>query len=175
MGKPPNIAEITKERLRRAAAKVKNDHPDHVGDLGFRVFRLDASNIRSWDPKPDDLEGALLSGLNHVKPNRSEHDILYEILLKLGLDLCVPIETKTIRNKEVHSVGAATLIACLAESITHDEAESLAVGIANWHDLASPAGESTIIFRDSAFVDDVAKANLTETLRQRGISNVRSL
>ena len=88
---------------------------------------------------------------------RSEQDILYEVLLKLGLDLCVPMETRTITGKSVHSVGAGTLIACLDEKITREEVEPLALGIAEWHDELAPAGDSTVVFRDSAFADDVAK------------------
>ena len=175
LGKPRNIAELTKERLRRAAAKVKSENPGYGGDLGFRVFKLDSSNIRAWDPSPDDLEGALLSGLDHIVPGRTEHDILCELLLKLGLDLCVPIETKTIAEKSVHSVGAGTLIVCLDDAISRDDVEPLALGISDWYDALSPAGESTVVFLDSAFADDVAKTNLAETLKQRGLGNVRSL
>ena len=173
--KPRTIAELTKERLRRVGAKVKSKNPDYVGDLGFRVFKLDTSNIRAWDPNPDNLEGALLAGLDHIEPGRTEQDILYELLLKLGLDLCVPIETKTIGGKSVHSVGAGTLFACLDEAITRDDVEPLAAGIADWHGVLAPAGECTVVFRDSAFADDVAKTNLAETLKQRGLGNVRSL
>ncbi len=175
LGKPRNIAELTKERLWRAAAKVKSENPGYVGDLGFRVFKLDTSNIRAWDPRPNDLEGALLSGLDHIEPGRTEKDILYELLLKLGLDLCVPIETKTIADRSVHSVGAGTLIVCLDGAISRDDVDPLAVGIADWYDALSPAGESTVVFLDSAFADDVAKTNLAETLKQRGLGNVRSL
>ena len=175
LGRPPNIAEITKERLRRAGGKIGTDHPDYSGDLGFRVFKLDTSNITAWDPNPDELEGALLASLDHIQPGRTEQDILYELLLKLGLDLCVPIETKMIAGKTVHSVGAGTLFACLDEVIARDGAEPLAAGIAEWHDELAPAGECTVVFRDSAFADDVAKTNLAETLKQRGLGNVRSL
>ena len=175
LGKPRNIAELTKERLRRAAAKVRSENPGYGGDLGFRVFKLDSSNIRVWDPKPDDLEDALLSGLDHIVPGRTEQDILCELLLKLGLDLCVPIETKTIADKSVHSVGAGTLIVCLDDAISRDDVEPLALGISDWYDALSPAGESTVVFLDSAFADDVAKTNLAETLKQRGLGNVRSL
>ena len=94
---------------------------------------------------------------------------------KLGLDLCVPIETRTISGKAVHSVGAGTLFACLDETISRNDAEPLAGGIADWHDALAPAGECTVVFRDSAFADDVAKTNLAETLKQRGLGNVRSL
>jgi adenine-specific DNA-methyltransferase len=62
------------------------------GDLGFRVFKLDRSNIRAWDPNPANLENALFEGVEHLHDGRTEQDVLYELLLKLGLDLCVPIE-----------------------------------------------------------------------------------
>ena len=175
LGKPQNIAELTKERLRRSAKQVQQVAAAEEGDCGFRVFKLDTSNIRAWDPNPDDLEGALLAGLDHIEPGRTEQDILYELLLKLGLELCVPIETKIIAGKSVYSVGAGTLFACLDEAIARDDVESLAAGIADWHGVLAPAGECTVVFRDSAFADDVAKTNLAETLKQHGIGNVRSL
>ena len=174
-GLATNVAEISKERIRRAAAKIKEEHPDYHGDLGFRVFKLDTSNIRSWEPDRDDLEGSLLQNVEHIKSDRSEDDILYELLLKLGLDLCVPIETRTIAGKSVHSVGAGTLIACLDEKIDENDIETLAHGIVEWHEEMKPAGETTVVFRDSAFADDVAKTNLTAILEQRGLGNVRSL
>ena len=149
--------------------------PGYCGDLGFRVFKLASSNIRTWDPNPDDLEGALFAGLDHIEAGRTEQDILYELLLKPGLDLCVPIETKAIAGKSVHSVGAGTLFACLDEAIARDDVQPLAAGVADWHDALAPAGECTVVFRDSAFADDVAKTNLAETLKQRGLGNVRSL
>ena len=173
--KPRNIAELTKERLRRAAKKIKDESPLFAGDLGFRVFRLDYSNIRTWEPERDDLEKTLLDNVEHIKPGRSEQDILYELLLKLGLDLCVPIETQTIVGKVVHSVGAGTLLACLDEKVTREQVEPLALGIVAWYKELAPAGETTCVFRDSAFEDDVAKTNLTAILQQHGLRNVRSL
>ena len=172
---PRNIAELTKERLRRAGKELRDQASIYDGDLGFRVFKLDTSNIRAWNPKPDDLEGALRSSLEHIEPGRTEQDILYELLLKLGLDLCAPVETRIIAGKFVHAVGAGALIACLDEAISRDDSEPLALGIVDWHDELSPVGESIIIFRDSAFCDDVAKTNLAEILGQRGLGNVRSL
>ena len=114
--KPSTIAELTKERLRRAAEKVRDEKPMFSGDLGFRVFKLDTSNIRAWDPNREDLDGTLLESIEHIKPDRSEEDILYELLLKLGLDLCVPVESRTIAGKAVRSIGAGTLITCLDET-----------------------------------------------------------
>ena len=175
LGKPPNIAELTKERLRRAGNKIKNENPMFIGDLGFRVIKLDTSNVRAWEPDLDNIEGTLLQNVEHIKPGRREEDILYEVLLKLGLDLCVPIETRNIVGKSVRSIGAGTLITCLDGRIARKEVEPLAHGIAEWHDELAPAGDSTLVFRDSAFEDDVAKTNLAAILEQRGLGNVRSL
>ena len=63
-------------------------------DLGFRVFKLDTSNIRAWNPNRDDLEQTLLDHEEHILTGRSEDDIVYELLLKLGLDLCVPMQSR---------------------------------------------------------------------------------
>ena len=175
IGQRRSIAELTKERLRRAARRVKDEKLTFSGDFGFRVFKLDTSNIRAWEPDRNDLDGALLENIDHITPGRSEEDILYEVLLKLGLDLCVPIETRNIVGKSVRSIGAGTLIACLEEKITQEEVELLAHGIAEWHDELAPAGDSTVVFRDSAFADDFAKTNLAAILEQRGLENVRSL
>jgi adenine-specific DNA-methyltransferase len=174
-GKPRTIAELTKERLRRAAKKIKDENPLFKGDLGFRVFKLDSSNIRAWEPDRENLEQTLRDHADHLKADRSEQDILYELLLKLGLDLCVPIETKTIAGKAVHSIGGGVLLACLATRITREEVEPLALGIVAWHQALAPAGDTTCRFRDSAFADDVAKTNLAAILNQHGLATVRSL
>jgi len=175
LGKPRTIAELTKERLRRAAAKIKADNPMFTGDTGFRVFKLDTSNIRAWSPNPADLEHTLFAHQDHLVDGRTESDILYELLLKLGLDLCVPIEKRSIAGRYVYSVGSGVLMACLAESISLDDVELLAQGIVAWHEELAPAGDTTCVFRDSAFADDVAKTNLAAILEQHGIQNVRSL
>jgi len=170
-----NIAELTKERLRRAAKSVKDENPMFAGDLGFRVFKLSSSNIRAWEPDRRNLPKSLLESVDHLKTDRTETDILYELLLKLGLDLCVPIERKKLSGKDVHSIGGGVLLACLADNITRDQVEPLAEGLVNWHKALAPAGDTTCVFRDSAFADDVAKTNLAAILEQHGIANVRSL
>jgi len=175
LGKPRTIAELTKERLRRAATKIKADNPLFAGDTGFRVFKLDHSNIRAWNPNPADLEASLFDHQDHLLEGRSEADVLYELLLKLGLDLCVPIEQRTIAGREVHSVGGGVLMTCLSEQITREQVEPLAQGIIDWHKDLAPAGDTTCVFRDSAFENDVAKTNLAAILEQHGIQNVRSL
>lgn len=175
LGKFRTIAELTKERLRRASKKIKAQNPLFAGDLGFRVFKLDSSNIRAWQPNRDDLEKTLLDHAEHIVAGRSEQDILYELLLKLGLDLTVPIEQKTIAGKFVHSVGAGALLVCLSETIDRDTIEPLAQGIVGWHKELKPAVDTRVVFRDSAFADDVAKTNITAILQQHGLDDVRSL
>lgn len=175
LGKPCTIAELTKERLRRAAKKIKQEHPDWDGDTGFRVFKLDSSNIKAWNPQPEDVEAQLEAFVDHLEEGRTEADLLYELLLKLGLDLCVPIEQKEIAGKTVHSIGGGVLMTCLAEKITSEETEALGQGMVEWHREQVPAGDTTCVFRDSAFENDVAKTNLAAILEQAGIANVRSL
>jgi adenine-specific DNA-methyltransferase len=173
--KYPNIAELTKERLRRAAKKINDDNSLFEGDLGFRAFKLASSNIRAWEPNRGDLPTTLEEFVDHLKSDRTEQDILFELLLKLGLDLAVPVEQKVIAGKTVHNIGAGAIIVCLAKSITAAEVEALCLGIVAWHEELATAGETTVVFRDSAFADDVAKTNLTAILQQHGLENVRSL
>jgi adenine-specific DNA-methyltransferase len=106
---------------------------------------------------------------------RSEQDVLYELLLKLGLDLCVPIEKKQIAGKAVHSIGGGALIVCLADGLTKDVVEALANGIVAWRKALAPAVDTRVVFKDSGFADDVAKTNMAAILNQNGILDVRSL
>lgn len=175
ISKPRTIAELTKERLRRAGQKVKTDNPLFVGDIGFRVFKLDKSNLRLWNPNPDGLAQSLLDHHEHIVEGRTEADIVYELLLKLGLDLCVPMESHDIAGKAVSAVGGGVLMLCLAEKIAAEEVEPLAGGIVAWHKELTPAGDATVVFRDSAFANDVAKTNMAAILAQNGLENVRSL
>lgn len=175
IGKPRRISELTKERLRRAAAKIRADKPTYQGDVGFRTFKLAQSNISAWEPVPTDLEGTLLANTEHLVPGRTEQDVLYELLLKLGLDLCVPIEKKDIAGKAVHSVGGGALIVCLADGLTKDMVETVANGIVTWRTELAPAVDTRVVFKDSGFADDVAKANMAAILNQNGILDVRSL
>jgi len=179
LGRPRNIAELTKERLRRASSKIKNENPMFAADLGFRVFKLDSSNIQAWDPNRADLAASLEAHAKNLKLDRSEQDILFELLLKLGLDLTVPITTKkmggTKKKHDVYSIGGGVLLVCLSDAIARDDIEPVAMGIIRWHGEQAPAGESTVVFRDSAFAEDVAKTNLAAILNQHGLPTVRSL
>lgn len=169
------ISEITKERLRRAAKRSLEKNPGVEVDYGFRVFSLAESNIRAWNPSPENLQATLDDYVEHLLPSRTERDVLYELLLKLGLDLAEPIESRQIAGKTVYSVGAGALLACLSDGITREVAEPLALRIAEWQKTLAPASGSKLVFKDSAFADDVAKTNLAAILSQHGLDDVRSL
>jgi adenine-specific DNA-methyltransferase len=180
IGKPRNIAELTKERLRRAGKKIREESPLLAGDLGFRVFKLASSNIREWDPDSNKIAETLEASIEHLKADRTEQDILFELLLNLGLDLCVPIETQKVEGSPkqfhvLHSIGGGSLLVCLSKSIPPADVEPLALALVGWHQELKPAGDTTVIFRDSAFADDVAKTNITAILQQQGLETVRSL
>ena len=172
-----SIAAMTAARLVRASKEVRAAAPLLHPDLGFRVFKLATSNIAAWSSDRNDLPGTLEAAADHLKKDRTEQDILYELLLKRGLDLCVPIETKTIAGKTIHAIGAGVLMACLVTHISRAEVEPLALGIIAWRKELNPAGDAQVIFRDTAFVDDVAKVNLTQILCQYGFDEkaVRSI
>ncbi|MBF0400367.1 MAG: site-specific DNA-methyltransferase [Magnetococcales bacterium] len=181
----PTIAEITKERVRRVIKKLNDAEAGQLDlsdgakqDRGFRVFKLDASNLKPWDPNPEDIGRTLLDHVDHILPDRSEQDLLFELLLKLGLELTVPMETRTITGKAVHAIGGGALVVCLANQIARKEVETLAQGILDWRMELAPAVSTTFVFRDSAF-DDVSKTNLAAILEQNlpasELAGIRSL
>ncbi len=170
LGRPRTIAELTKERLRRAGEKVRADNPAADVDTGFRVYKLATSNLKPWQPGPD-LAADLLDAADNLLPGRSEDDLLAELLLKTGVDLVLPGETRTVTQRTVHAFGGGTLIVCLADIPAH-AATALGEGICDWLEVLDPPGRTTFFFRDTAFDPGgnhaaEAKANLAATLRQR--------
>ncbi|AOK30770.1 MULTISPECIES: site-specific DNA-methyltransferase [Burkholderia] len=178
LGVPLNLAELTKERIRRAAKLIAAEYPGRRADLGFRVFKLDSTNVAEWDPYSDDVQQSLLAAVEHVKPNRSDEDLLAELMLKLGLDLCARIDTQTIAGKTVHLIDDA-IVACFDAPISRADTDALGEGIGELIGAmdAGPlfARDVTCVFRDSSFVDDVAKVNLSAILEQHGVKRIRSL
>jgi adenine-specific DNA-methyltransferase len=168
------IADIGKERIRRAGEKILQDNADKDDienlDIGFKVFKLDSSNIEPWDGDFENLENALLSAVNNIKKDRSEDDVLYEILLKYGLDLTVPIEERQINGKTVYSIGLGALVICLDDAITLDVVE----GIGGLQKELAPE-VMRVVFKDSGFKDDVVKTNAIQILKKYGIEDVKSL
>ncbi len=165
------ICEIGKERLRRAGKKIKEENPLHSGnlDIGFKVFKLDSSNIKGWDGLPDNLEKSLFESQDNIKSDRTEEDVLFEILLKYGLDLTLPIEEKVIEGKKVFNVGFGALFICLGNDLTSKVAE----GIGQWKETLKPE-TCRVIFKDGGFTD-VEKTNSVQTLKRFGIQEIKSI
>lgn len=163
-----NICEIGKERIRRAANKIKEeklekakkdglfaDYKDEQ-DYGFRVNRLDSSNMQDVYYKPQDYsQGTLDMFADNVKEGRTAEDLLTQILLDWGLPLSLPIERKTISGKEVYAVAGDSLYCCFDDGID----EAFAKEIAKEKPLR-------IVFRDKGFKDDTAKENVKQLLKQ---------
>lgn len=168
------IAEITKERIRRAGEKIKQDFKGKEGidklDVGFKAFKLDSSNIVAWDGNPDNLAEQLNAFSNNIKTDRTEEDILFEILLKYGLDLTVAIEEKTIAQQKVYSVGLGTLFICLSNNITPEVSE----GIGIWKQELNPT-RCRVIFKDTGFASDKDKVNAMQILKRFGVEEVNSI
>lgn len=163
------IADLTKERLRRAGQKIRAEHPNAKVDTGFRVYKLATSNLKPWQPDADNLEASILDAVDNVLPDRTEHDLLVELLLKTGIDLTMPAERRTIAEQTVHALGGGALMVCLG-NIGADDAEALGQGMADWVDQLDPV-QTTVYFKDTGLGADgnraATKANLAAILRQR--------
>lgn len=164
------IAEISKERIRRAAAKIKQENPDYQGDLGFKALKLDSTNIKPWELDFDLTEQDLEDQISNIKHGREEEDVLYEVLLKYGLDLTLPITEHSVAGHKVFDIGMGALMICLSDDITLDVVE----GIAKLKDELNPE-IMRVVFKDAGFADDVVKTNAVQILKQAGIEDVRSL
>ena len=165
------ITDIAKERIRRVVKKIRENEPDKSKDidLGFKVFKLDTSNIKSWDGNPENLDSSLFDSVSNIKSDRSEEDVLYEILLKYGLDLTLPIEERDIHGIKVFNVGLGSLFICLGDEITSKVAE----GIGEWKEECDPE-VCKVIFKDNGFTD-VEKTNSVQILKRFGINEIRSI
>lgn len=175
LGLPLNIAALAQERVRRSAEAIRQEYPDFDGDTGFRLFRLASSNLVTWNPDRTDLEATLLSHQEHLVEGRDESDLLFELLLKRGVKLTTPVETRKVGDATIHSVGFGVLFACFTASIAKDEVDQIGQAILSWHKELEPETDSHVFFRDSAFENDVVKTNMAAILEQNGISHVRSL
>lgn len=163
------IAEIGKERIRRVIKKKLTTPSTDKVNLGMKVFKLHSSNIKSWDGNPDNLESSLFDSATNIKSDRTEEDVLYEILLKYGLDLTLPIEERNIQGKKVFNVGMGSLFICLSDDITSKVAE----GIGEWKEECDPE-VCRVIFKDNGFTD-VEKTNSVQILKRFGINEIRSI
>lgn len=181
----PTIADLTAERLRRAGAKIKAEHAEKLAsqttplDTGFRVFKLDSANVRAWEAPTTDKAtaeqiGTLLEGAaDAIKPDRTDDDLLWGVMLNLGLAPDSKVEARGVSCKDgqdrtIHIAGGGTLLCCFAKAIDAAAGEQLAEALATIAREKGVEGELTVVFRDSAFGGkDAAKVNLVENLKQR--------
>ncbi len=183
------IAEIGKERIRRAGEKIQESlaskpprqaspaTPPTEGyaegggwcDCGFKVFKLDTSNIKAWNPTPETLQDDLLNAVDNILVGRTDEDLLYEVLIKYGLPLTLPVEKVQFGQHTGFSVGMGSLIACFAQGITLETVQAIA-------NLSTPENPVLrVVFRDSSFADDNVKTNAVQRLKQAGIEDVVSV
>ena len=172
----PTICEVGKERIRRAGIKLKNESPLTTQNLdtGFRVYKLDSSSVKAWDSDPGHLKDALEQSLFNIKPERSDIDLLYELILKFGLNLTVKITEHEIAGKKVYETGNGELIACLADGITNDVAEGIGKLWENSKKNDTDV-KCRVVFKDTGFYGekgDEVKSNSILLLKQYGIDNV---
>lgn len=193
-----NICEIGKERIRRAGEKIKaeveeqnaqlkiGEEPKKVPDIGFKVFKLDSSNLKKWNPNvgmvtkehqeteqlsfdtmefsAKQLEFDLQGMVENYVDGRSELDMVYEIMLKMGMELTWPLETHTIGGKNVYEIGMGALMICLDDQITTEVAEGM---VTLYKELAPETWR--VVFKDNGFADDSAKVNIKEILKTAGL------
>lgn len=172
IGRPHVLTEIGKERIRRAAKKIKEENPLFAGDMGFKVFKLDTSNIIPWNPDPDNIELTMRNVVENMLAGRTRQDLLYEVLLKCNLPLTLPIEENKFGSNTVYIVGAGALAICLDQSIPQTIAEE----IVKLRDKYAPIVPMQVVFRDNGFTD-VSKTNALQILKQAGFEEkaVRTL
>ncbi|OSB57725.1 site-specific DNA-methyltransferase, partial [Klebsiella pneumoniae] len=169
------ISELTKYRLIESGKKVKDGNPDWNGDVGFRVFKLDTSNIRPWEATAETLSEQIDAYVSPILEGRSEEDLLTELMLKRGIDLSVNIETRQFDGLTVSCVDGGKLFTCFANQIPASSVEELTKGIIDWHKSLKAGKDTVCYFLDDAFENNVAKTNLCAIMEQHGLTNLHSL
>lgn len=152
------IAEIAKERIRRAGKKILEGerHPDWNSDVGFRVLKIDTSNMEDVYYRPDELDQkGLLDTVDNIKKDRTPEDLLFQVLVDWGVDLTLPIRRETVQDKTVFFVDENALVACFETGVTEELVKELA--------KAEPL---RVVFRDNGFVSDAVKINVEQIFRQ---------
>ncbi len=152
-----SVSEISKERIRRAGAKILEGecHPDWNRDVGFRVLKIDSSNMADVYYTPDATTQAdLLTRVDNIKPDRSPEDLLFQVLLDWGVDLTLPITRESVAGKTVFTVAGTALIACFDNGVD----ETLVKTLATRHPLR-------VVFKDTGFKDDATKINVKQIFK----------
>lgn len=161
-----NICEIGKERIRLAGKRILETNKEADGieklDVGFKVFKLDETNLKNWDEESMNLEKDLIDLVEPIKEDRSQEDVVYEILLKYGIDVTMPIEEVEINGKNIYSVGQDYLLICLERELTLEHIEEMA--------KLNPA---RVVFYDEGFKNDTVRTNAQQILKRYGVEDIR--
>ena len=177
-----NICEIGKERIRRAGEKINaeiiennkqislDEQEKKLVDVGFKVFKLDTSNIKKWNPDFDNLEDSFVDSINNLVDGRSELDLVYEIMLKYGLDLTYPVEELSYGDKKIYSIAFGMLVICVAEDVSKDIADFIVE-----YKKQNNIEEMRTVFKDGCFKDDSTQMSIKETLKSAGIEEFITL
>lgn len=149
------ICEIGKERIRRAGEKIKAEHPDAEVDTGFRVFRVDSSNMKDVYFHPEQITQTMLGEtVSNIKEDRTDLDLLYDCMLRCGVEIDLPHTTTVVDGCKVHNVDSGALMACFDENVSDNVIHAMA--------QENPV---QAIFRDSSFATDADKINVTEIFK----------
>ena len=151
------VCEIGKERIRRAGKKIKEESPSTTQDLdtGFRVLKLDSTNMQDIYYSPKDISQAdLFSQVDNVKPNRTGEDLLFQVMLELGATLDSKIETTTVAGKTIYNVAEGYLVACFDPDVTDEVVKAIA--------LMLPA---YAVLRDTSMKDDSTATNFEQIFK----------
>ena len=155
-----NICEIGKERIRRAGDKILEESDNKDLDIGFKVFKLDSSNLEKWDPDYNNLEQILLTAKDNIKFYRTQEDLIYEIMLKYGVDLALPIKKHEITGNTIYSIGFGALLICLDDNITKEICDKI---------IKLGSEGTRVVFKDNGFKSDSEKTNIKEILKTNNI------
>jgi len=163
-----NICEIGKDRIHRAGDKIVEETGKTNLDTGFKVFKLDTSNLKTWDPDTENLEQDLFDLQDNIKDGRSKQDLLFELLLKVGIPLTTPIEEVKLNDKVIYNVGFGGVLLCLEDEIDLDTVHKMIK-------LKPEDFDTKVIFKETGFLNDSVKTNAIQTLKKNGITDVRSV
>lgn len=155
--KPHLLTEVAKERIRRAGKKIKEESPLTTQDLdtGFRVLKLDSTNMQDIYYSPKDISQAdLFSQVDNVKPDRTGEDLLFQVMLELGATLDSKIETTTVAGKTIYNVAEGYLVACFDPDVTDDVVKAIA--------QMQPA---YAVLRDTSMKDDSTATNFEQIFK----------
>ncbi len=165
LGVAHTICEIGKERIRRAARKISEDHPYAVFDGGFRVLKCDSSNMKDIYYTPSETQQSLFDTYaDNIKEDRTPEDLLFQVMLDLGVLLSSKIEETTIAGKQVFNVADGFLIACFDKDVTEETVKAVAEKKPYY-----------AVFRDSSMANDSVATNFDQIFASISPETVRKV